>query len=234
MVFVSRAELKQPANLFGGDQSASPVARSTAQKGKKKNLNILGRISTVLMATRIQNKNGRHSTDKKPPIKTSNIPKDPGDLEEEEDPSSSAEEEDEEDEDEDGGEDEQENDALDKEIPFSDIESNDGQGEDVDIIPYTKLHKDNHAALTQALSTFALPLSTLPFHIHQSVTASELVTIDVNDDLTRELAFYKQALEAAKEGRKRLLAEGVPFSRPADYFAEMVKDDEHMERVLHL
>jgi len=131
----------------------------------------------------------------------------------------SADEENDEDKDEDG-------------IPLSDLDSDAGEGEDVDIVPYTKVFKDNHAALTQALSTFALPISSLPFHVHQSVTSTESVTIDVNDDLQRELAFYKQALEAAKEGRKQLLAEGIPFSRPLDYFAEMVKDDEHMEKVL--
>ena len=116
-------------------------------------------------------------------------------------------------------------------IPLSDLDSDAGEGEDVDIVPYTKVFKDNHAALTQALSTFALPISSLPFHVHQSVTSTESVTIDVNDDLQRELAFYKQALEAAKGGRKQLSAEGIPFSRPPDYFAEMVKDDEHMEKV---
>jgi len=31
-----------------------------------------------------------------------------------------------------------------------------------------------------------------------------------------------------KEARSRLKKEGVPFSRPTDYFAEMVKSDEHM------
>jgi len=121
-------------------------------------------------------------------------------------------------------------DEIEEGVPFSDLESLEGD-EDVDIVPYQKLFKDNHAALTQALSTFALPLDTLPFHIHQSITSSQDVAIDVNDDLNRELAFYKQALEAAQEGRKKLSAEGVPFSRPSDYFAEMIKDDEHMEKV---
>jgi len=31
--------------------------------------------------------------------------------------------------------------------------------------------------------------------------------------------------------RTKLLKEGVPFSRPKDYFAEMVKEDAHMEKV---
>lgn len=54
---------------------------------------------------------------------------------------------------------------------------------------------------------------------------------DVSDDLNRELAFYAQSLQAAQLGRKLLKEEGVPFTRPTDYFAEMVKADEHMEKV---
>jgi rRNA-processing protein EBP2 len=135
--------------------------------------------------------------------------------------------------DEESSEDSEEEDDTDEDengVPFSDLDSD--MEEDGDIVPYQKKpHKDNHAALTQALSTFALPFSTLPFNQHLSVTSSEDVTVDVNDDLNRELAFYKQALEAATLGRKKLLAEGVPFSRPSDYFAEMVKDDEHMDKV---
>jgi len=115
-------------------------------------------------------------------------------------------------------------------ILLSDVGS-DVDEQDVDVVPYIKLHKDNHAALTQSLSTFALPFDKLPFHAHQSVTASVSVTIDINDDLQRELAFYKQAVDAAQEGRRKLLAENIPFSRPPDYFAEMVKDDEHMDKL---
>jgi rRNA-processing protein EBP2 len=103
--------------------------------------------------------------------------------------------------------------------------------QDVDVVSYIRLHKDNHAAMNRALLTFALPLDKLPFHAHQSITTTESVTIDINDDLQWELAFYKQALHAAVEGRQNLLAEGIPFTRPTDYFAEMVKDDEHMEKV---
>lgn len=74
--------------------------------------------------------------------------------------------------------------------------------------------------------------SSLPFSAHQSITTSEPVAIsDVNDDLTRELAFYKQCLDAANEARSTLKREGVPFSRPTDYFAEMVKSDEHMGKI---
>lgn len=74
--------------------------------------------------------------------------------------------------------------------------------------------------------------SNLPFSAHQAITTLEPVAIsDVNDDLTRELAFYKQCLDAANEARTMLKNEGVLFSRPTDYFAEMVKSDEHMGKV---
>lgn len=55
----------------------------------------------------------------------------------------------------------------------------------------------------------------------------------MNDDLNRELAFYKQSLDAVTEARILLKREGVPFSRPTDYFAEMVKTDEQMGKIKH-
>lgn len=55
----------------------------------------------------------------------------------------------------------------------------------------------------------------------------------MNDDLNRELAFYKQSLDAVTEARILLKREGAPFSRPTDYFAEMVKTDEHMGKIKH-
>ncbi|KAF0552000.1 eukaryotic rRNA processing [Gigaspora margarita] len=66
----------------------------------------------------------------------------------------------------------------------------------------------------------------------QVITSSEPVSIkDIDNDIERELAFYKQALEGAIEGRKNVIASGVSFSRPDDYFAEMVKSDVHMTRI---
>lgn len=45
------------------------------------------------------------------------------------------------------------------------------------------------------------------------------------------MAFYKLALDAVPEARKLCNKFDIPFSRPTDYYAEMVKSDEHMERV---
>lgn len=42
---------------------------------------------------------------------------------------------------------------------------------------------------------------------------------------------YKQALAAVESARAACSAEGEKHIRPADYFAEMMKDDFHMQRV---
>lgn len=101
-----------------------------------------------------------------------------------------------------------------------------------DIIPHQRLTINNTVALTAALKRIALPIHKLPFSEHQSITTPLPVEIaDVSDDLSRELAFYSQSLACAIAGRAALKAEGVPFTRPNDYFAEMVKADEHMAKI---
>ncbi|KAI4284858.1 MAG: hypothetical protein L6R38_001123 [Xanthoria sp. 2 TBL-2021] len=116
-------------------------------------------------------------------------------------------------------------------IPLSDIEDL-SEEEKGDIIPHQRLTINNTTALTKAYNSIALPIAKLPFSEHQTIISEEPIAIaDVNDDLNRELAFHKQCLIAAKEGRYQLKKEGIAFSRPADYFAEMVKSDEHMGKV---
>ena len=101
-----------------------------------------------------------------------------------------------------------------------------------DVIPHQRLTINNTSALLTSLKRIALPIHKLPFSEHQTITSLEPIVIpDVSDDLTRELAFYSQSLYAAQQGRKLLKDEGVLFTRPTDYFAEMVKADEHMEKV---
>lgn len=133
----------------------------------------------------------------------------------------------EEDEDEDEDEDEEE-------IPVSDLEDLE-EDEKEDIVPHTRLTINNTSALLAALDRISIPTDkTVPFATHQSVISSAQTTEsipDVSDDLQRELAFYSQCLEAVRVGRSRLISEGVPFSRPKDYFAEMVKEDAHMEKI---
>jgi len=114
-------------------------------------------------------------------------------------------------------------------IPLSDIED-DGSDMD-DVIPHQRLTINNTPALLSALSSIALP-SDLPFSEHMALTTPAPISIpDINDDLARELAFYSQSLTAAQTARSLLLKEQISFTRPSDYFAEMVKSDEHMSKI---
>lgn len=132
-----------------------------------------------------------------------------------------------------GAEDEEEEGQEEEEngIPLSDIEDL-SEEEIADIVPHQRLTINNTAALLKAHRSIAVPFSKFPFSEHQTITSTDQIPIsDINDDLHRELAFYKQSLDAATEARRMLNEEGVPFSRPTDFFAEMVKSDEHMGKI---
>ncbi|XP_054746756.1 probable rRNA-processing protein EBP2 homolog [Anastrepha obliqua] len=53
----------------------------------------------------------------------------------------------------------------------------------------------------------------------------------VLNDFKREMLFHRQAQAAVIEGIKRLHEVGIVTRRPDDYFAEMAKSDEHMQKV---
>lgn len=144
------------------------------------------------------------------------------------------EEEDEEDEDEDEEEDEGEG------IPVEDMPEHVDLPEEARALRHNRLRINRSDALSRIYDELRLDGpsaskgSTMPWIETMSVTYGKRIADEVPDaqnDLDRELAFYRQSLDAAVRGRELVLAAKVPFSRPADYFAEMVKTDEHMERV---
>ena len=53
----------------------------------------------------------------------------------------------------------------------------------------------------------------------------------VHNDFKRELKFYRQAQATVLEVIPRLQSMGVPTKRPDDYFAQMAKSDDHMNKV---
>ena len=115
-------------------------------------------------------------------------------------------------------------------IPLSDLESLSAEDHE-DIVTYQRLTINNITALIKAYKSLSSSSSS-KFSIRQSVTSAAQVEVeDVHDDLNRELAFFKQSLDAVVEARQTLLKEGIPFSRPKDFFAEMVKTDEHMDKI---
>ncbi|RGP60690.1 rrna-processing ebp2 [Fusarium longipes] len=131
-------------------------------------------------------------------------------------------------------EDDEEEDPEADDIPMSDLEDLEEEDKE-DIIPHQRLTINNTTALLAALNRISVPTdSSVPFATHQCLVSSSATAEsipDVQDDLQRELAFYTQSLEATRTARKLLRQEGVPFSRPKDYFAEMIKEDAHMEKV---
>lgn len=58
-----------------------------------------------------------------------------------------------------------------------------------------------------------------------------VIEVDYNDDLAREASFYKQAMASVEQCRDLFKKESIPFTRPADYFAEMVKSDSFMSKI---
>ncbi|PGH19432.1 hypothetical protein AJ80_03932 [Polytolypa hystricis UAMH7299] len=125
--------------------------------------------------------------------------------------------------DEDEWEEEEEDDEED--IPLSELSGEDTQ----DVIPHQRLTINNSAAIRASLKRISFLNDKTPFLEHNSLTSLEPIDVpDPNDDLTRELAFYKVCVSGVTQARSLFKKEGVPFSRPTDYFAEMVKSDEHM------
>ncbi|KOG98163.1 Ebp2p [Saccharomyces eubayanus] len=125
---------------------------------------------------------------------------------------------------------EEEEEEEDQDVPLSDVEID----SDADIVPHHKLTINNTKAMKHAFERVQLPWKKHSFQEHQSITAitnTDEQIKDIYDDTERELAFYKQSLNAVVVAREELKRLKVPFKRPLDYFAEMVKSDEHMDKI---
>ena len=143
-------------------------------------------------------------------------------------------------EDEVGDEDDEEGDEEDGEGDEKDEgEVNSEEEVDEKIQKYNQLETNNHTnskALSVVIAELAathsklhwaekfviVPPSPLPFGGNGNAESNPL---DIHDDLKREVAFYNTALEAVNIARLKCKEAGVPFARPEDFFAEMVKTD---------
>lgn len=122
----------------------------------------------------------------------------------------------------------EDDDEDEEEMALSDV----GSDKDAaDIVPVVRETINNVTALNAAYNRIAVELPK-QFSLHHTLTTDEPVAVeDVNDDLKRELEFYKQGLTHATLARDLIRKEGAAWERPSDYFAEMVKTDDHMERI---
>ncbi|KAF8821450.1 hypothetical protein IE077_000278 [Cardiosporidium cionae] len=107
-------------------------------------------------------------------------------------------------------------------------------------LPHTANAINDKPALEAKLEEirYRLPkgLSHIPWIETLALTSSksyfiEGKTTDSGQDIQREQHFYALALKEIQEGLRRLKTMGIPFVRPLDYLAEMVKPDKQMESI---
>ncbi|GEM09760.1 rRNA processing protein [Rhodotorula toruloides] len=144
------------------------------------------------------------------------------------------------------GEDEEEEGSDDEEEEGSDEEDEEdeaaGQDEEIELKPYEELDEEDpdvapvekntvndKVALERVLA--AIKADAGFFDTLTLVNPTPLNVPDANNDLERELEFYKQSLWAAMHAESLFESADLPFHRPSDYFAEMVKTDAHMAKI---
>ncbi|GLT49267.1 hypothetical protein SLA2020_228360 [Shorea laevis] len=111
----------------------------------------------------------------------------------------------------------------------SELVSEEEEG-DVKLVEPSKNARFNRDGLIEKLNDITWPEDVEWVH-RLSIDIDQEKEVDANDDLARELAFYTQALEGTRQAFEKLQSMGLPFLRPSDYYAEMVKTDAHMEKV---
>lgn len=118
-------------------------------------------------------------------------------------------------------------DDLDEEMVGSESESEDEEAAQAEPAKNAIYNKEG---LLEKLEDIAWPENA--DWIHKLSIDYELPgEVDVNDDLARVMAFYTQALNGTRQTFEKLQAMGLPFLRPPDYYAEMVKTDAHMLKI---
>mmetsp|Transcript_7069 Transcript_7069/g.18122 ORF Transcript_7069/g.18122 Transcript_7069/m.18122 type:complete len:305 (-) Transcript_7069:98-1012(-) len=105
-----------------------------------------------------------------------------------------------------------------------------GQGDGAirEALPRKKGSLDEAAILTKHKEIAVTP--SLKW-VETFAVSSDFPDVAANDDFARENAFYDHTVAAVQSGFALLKKHGVPIQRPSDYYAEMLKTDEHMARV---
>uniref|UniRef100_A0A5B7C576 Putative RRNA processing protein-related n=1 Tax=Davidia involucrata TaxID=16924 RepID=A0A5B7C576_DAVIN len=115
-------------------------------------------------------------------------------------------------------------------VEASESESESEEDVDVKLTEPSKNSIYNKDGLLDKLGDISWPDNVDWIH-KLSIDIDQQQEVDVNDDLARELAFYTQALEGTRKACVKFQSMRLPFLRPSDYYAEMVKTDVHMVKV---
>ncbi|GMM40291.1 Ebp2 protein [Hanseniaspora uvarum] len=129
---------------------------------------------------------------------------------------------------------EEDDESAEEEEEDEEEEEEDEEDDEDDEGPREKVFANNQKALKKAFNRLRLPWEATRFVEHQTLTTSapiHTLVENIEDDTQRELAFYKASLEATSIAKKKLLQQKIAFHRPLDYFAEMLKTDDHMEKL---
>ncbi|XP_009625629.1 probable rRNA-processing protein EBP2 homolog [Nicotiana tomentosiformis] len=117
--------------------------------------------------------------------------------------------------------------------PETESEEEGDEEEDQQVVKLAEPSKTavyNREGLLERLGDISWP-DNLDWSHRLNIDREEQEVVDVNDDLAREHSFFTQALDGARQMYLSFQSKGEPFLRPADYYAEMVKTDTHMEKV---
>lgn len=116
-------------------------------------------------------------------------------------------------------------------VSLADIENEDS--DDGDNVPPPASTLGNRKALQATTRALSRQQKSLKWIEKMDVVpgAIPLEGAEVHDDLKREVAFYDLALAAVLKARTKFKEVDIPFARPDDFYAEMVKTDDHMGKV---
>lgn len=75
------------------------------------------------------------------------------------------------------------------------------------------------------------PAEDVLFKVEGKVPSLTNGDVNADDDFQREMFFYRQAQATVLEALPLLNKHGISTKRPDDYFAEMAKSDQHMQKI---
>lgn len=91
------------------------------------------------------------------------------------------------------------------------------------------LHKD--LPWVERLDLTNLPVDNVLTKVEGKAPAPTNGDVNADDDFQREMFFYRQAQATVLEALPLLNKHGIATKRPDDYFAEMAKTDQHMQKI---